>query len=404
MDIKVIRTRDQHEAALSTLDRLMDLDPDPGTPEADDLQVLALLIGDYEQKNFPIDPPDPIEAIKFRMEQQGLRQRDLIPFVGSKSKVSEVLSRNRPLSLPMIRALSAGLDIPVEILAREPEPAPEGEEHIEWSKFPLSEMSRRGWLEADENELEARADEILRDFFQPAGSLEMLRAFYRRRQHSLRSARKVNLYALTAWSAQVVRRALREFDESTRPAAVDLTFMRELVRLSPEDEGPLLARDFLRQSGIALIIEAHLSRTYLDGCVIFLEPDRPVIGMTIRYDRIDNFWFTLMHELAHISLHASTRTRHFYDDLEMKYAEDPREADSDRLAMDALIPSELWRSIADAVEFNQDSALAIANDLTIHPAIVAGRMQFEAKNYRILSRLVGHRKVRRLFPEVAWPN
>ncbi|MFV2045659.1 MAG: hypothetical protein ACC700_20815, partial [Anaerolineales bacterium] len=398
MDIKVIKTRDQHEAALSTFDRLMDLDPDPGTPEADDLQLLALLIGDYEQKNFPIDPPDPIEAIKFRMEQQGLRQRDLIPFIGSKSKVSEVLSRKRPLSLPMIRALSTGLDIPVEILAREPEPAPEGEEHIEWRKFPLSEMYRRGWLEADENELEARADEILRDFFQPAGSLEMLRAFYRRTQHSLRSARKVNLYALTAWSAQVVRRALREFDESARPAAVDMTFMRELARLSPEDEGPLLARDFLRRSGIALIIEAHLSRTYLDGCVIFLEPNRPVIGMTIRYDRIDNFWFTLMHELAHISLHASTGTRHFYDDLEMKNAEDPREADSDRLAMDALIPSELWRSIADAGEFNQDSALAIANDLTIHPAIVAGRMQFEAKNYRILSRLVGHRRVRRLFP------
>ena len=65
--------------------------------------------------------------------------------------------------------------------------------------------------------------------------------------------------------------------------------MRELARLSPEDEGPLLARAFLRQSGIALIIEAHISRTYLDGCVIFLEPNRPVIGMTIRYDRIDNF-------------------------------------------------------------------------------------------------------------------
>ena len=87
MDITVIKTRDQHEAALSSLDRLMHLDPDPGTLEAENLQLLALIIGDYEQKNFPIDPPDPIEAIKFRMEQQGLRQRDLIPFVGSKSKV-----------------------------------------------------------------------------------------------------------------------------------------------------------------------------------------------------------------------------------------------------------------------------------------------------------------------------
>lgn len=401
---KVIKTEEEYQTALTEIEPLIDLDPAPGTPESDRLELLGLIIEDYESRKHPIDPPDPVEAIKFRMEQQGLKQRDLMPYIGSKSKVSEVLSRRRPLSISMIRALSVGLNIPVEILAREPDPAPEGEEDIDWSRFPLREMRQRGWLDVDENELEARVDEVLRGFLRPVKSLDQLGTLYRRTAHSVRSARNVNFYALMAWTAQVIRRAVEEVDMPGELPTVDVEFMRELARLSPGEDGPLLAREYLSRYGIALVIERHLSRTYLDGCAIFLNAAQPVIGMTIRYDRIDNFWFTLMHELAHVSLHASTEIKHFYDDLEMKYVEDPHEADSDRLAMDALIPEEFWQSVSDTFEFNTDTAIGIANELGIHPAIVAGRMQYEAGNYRMLRHMVGHRKVRRLFPKVTWPT
>jgi HTH-type transcriptional regulator/antitoxin HigA len=115
--LRPIRSDADYQAALSTAARLMDAEP--GTPDSDRLEVLAALIEDYEEKHFPIDAPDPIEAIKFRMEQQGLRPVDLQAMIGSRGRVTEELGRRRALTLPMIRRLSAGLDIPAAVLIKE---------------------------------------------------------------------------------------------------------------------------------------------------------------------------------------------------------------------------------------------------------------------------------------------
>jgi len=115
---RVIHTDAEHREALAALDRLLELDPDPGTPDADELELLALTVESYEKERFPIASPDPVEAIRFRMDQAGLAQRDLIPYIGSKSKVSEVLSGKRSLSLRMIQGLHEGLGIPLEVLVR----------------------------------------------------------------------------------------------------------------------------------------------------------------------------------------------------------------------------------------------------------------------------------------------
>lgn len=120
MHIKIIRSKQDHEQAVARLMNLMDEDPVPGSSKANELEVLSLLIGNYEQKQFPMDLPDPIEAIKFRMEQQGLRNKDLVPYIGSAPKVTEILNGTRKLSLNMIRRLSEGLDIPAGVLIREP--------------------------------------------------------------------------------------------------------------------------------------------------------------------------------------------------------------------------------------------------------------------------------------------
>lgn len=401
---KVIKTPEEYETALAEIEPLIDLDPEPETSDADRLELLSLLIKDYEERRYPMDLPDPIEAIKFRMEQQGLKQRDLVPLVGSKSKVSEVLSRKRTLSLPMLRALSTGLDIPIEILARESEPPPTEEDNIDWGRFPIREMLNLGWLTADESELEARADEVLREFFGTHGCAAMLDTLYRTTKHYVRSARKTDPYALSAWTARVLQLAEAGsgmHDVSTR---VSPDFMKDLARLSQETEGPLLAKEYLADEGIFLAIVPHLRRTYLDGCAIFTEDKRTVIGMTIRYDRIDYFWFTLMHELAHAALHASTETSVFLDDLQLVQSDDPREIESDRLAMEVLVPESFWKDVAEKLEWNRETAELLAEELKIHPAIVAGRMRFEAKNYRILSQVVGHGQVRQLFSEVIWPN
>jgi HTH-type transcriptional regulator/antitoxin HigA len=112
--IRIIKTEEEYERMLARIETLMDAQP--GSVEEDELELLALLVEKYEAEHYPIDPPDPVEAIRFRMDQEGLTPIDMIQFLGSQSKVSEVLNYKRPLSLTMIRKLHTGLGIPAEVL------------------------------------------------------------------------------------------------------------------------------------------------------------------------------------------------------------------------------------------------------------------------------------------------
>ena len=116
MNIKPIRTEDDYQAALADIDRLMDAEPD--TPEGDRLDVLATLVEAWEEKHVPIEEPDPIEAIRHRMEALGMNRKELEALIGGRGRVSEVLNRKRPLSLTMIRRLSETLRIPAGALIR----------------------------------------------------------------------------------------------------------------------------------------------------------------------------------------------------------------------------------------------------------------------------------------------
>ena len=117
MEIRPIRTAKDHDQALREIERLWDAKP--GSKDADRLNVLAVLVEDYEEKHYPMDPPDPVEAIKFRMEQEGLTRSDLEPILGTRARVSEILNGYRPLSINMVRKLHETLHIPAEILIRE---------------------------------------------------------------------------------------------------------------------------------------------------------------------------------------------------------------------------------------------------------------------------------------------
>jgi len=118
MEIKPIRTKADYRATLKELETLMHARP--GSPEGERLDVLATLVEAYERKHFPMDLPDPVAALQFRMEQSGLAPKDLVPMIGQLNRVYEILSRKRPLTLAMIRALHDKLGIPSELLIREP--------------------------------------------------------------------------------------------------------------------------------------------------------------------------------------------------------------------------------------------------------------------------------------------
>ena len=114
MDIKPIKSDRDYRRALKEIDKLMYARPN--TPQGDRLDVLVTLVAAWEEKHYPIEAPDPIEAIHFAMEQRGLTRRDLEPYIGSRARVAEVLNRKRSLTLPMIRRLHAGLGIPADAL------------------------------------------------------------------------------------------------------------------------------------------------------------------------------------------------------------------------------------------------------------------------------------------------
>ena len=122
--IKIIKTEQDYTEALKLVEELITFDPKPDSEKGEQLDLLSTLIHDYEARAFPETLPSPIEAIKFRMEQNNLKSVDLIPFIGSRSRVSEILSGKRQLTLEMVRALSDGLGIPAKVLIQKPESSP----------------------------------------------------------------------------------------------------------------------------------------------------------------------------------------------------------------------------------------------------------------------------------------
>lgn len=407
MDMKVIKSEREYHAALEEAERLVELDPESTTREAERLELLTLLLEDYEKRNFPFDVPDPIDAIEFRMSEQGLRQKDLVPLIGSRSRVSEVISRKRPLTVQMIRSLSIGLGIPLEALVAEPTSGRavsslEVTGDLDLKKFPAKEMEKLGWFESIKKGVRSNSEEMVRAFLsQLSGG--PTQAFYRRTFRGEVIDDKA-YYSTLAWTARVLMRAKganlpqSKFD----PAKITPTLLRELGQLSWFEEGPRLAVEFLAKYGIALIVEPRLPNTRLDGAAMLMENNVPVIGLTLRFNRVDYFWFTLIHELAHVWKHLNSIDEAFIDRLENIDSKLALEKEANRIARDALIPRAIWKRSEAFLAPSKQAIQELADQLHIHPAIVAGRLQFETGRYDSFRDILGSGSVRKCFPELVF--
>ena len=200
--IKPIRTEADYEAALARIDALMDAEP--GTPEGEELDVLVDLVEHYEEKHVPMGYPSAVAAIEFRLEQAGLTQRDLVPFIGSRAKVSEVLSGKRRITMPMARALHEHLGIPAEVLLQEPGVVPRrsaGGHRVE----PLpGEGDGEARLDPEVKNLEARAEQLVGDLIRRAGGRRSPCAALYRKNDYARANAKTDPYALKAWCWKVL--------------------------------------------------------------------------------------------------------------------------------------------------------------------------------------------------------
>ena len=399
---RLIKTEADYEKALSRIEALMDAEP--GTPEMDELELLTALVEMYEDRRYPIHTPDPIEAIKFRMEQLGLTQKHMVPYIGTKSKVSEVLNGKRTLTLAMMRSLHKNLGISAEVLLNEPGAGfPEEMQDLEWNKFPLLEMSKRCWIPKVKN-LKEHAEELIRNFIARAGGLETVSVALFRQGNGARYNSKMDTYALTAWCFRVLALA-RENPLKTKyvSGSIKQRTLQEIARLSYFENGPLLAKEYLEKQGIHLIVVPHLPKTYLDGAAMLMPDGTPVVALTLRYDRIDHFWFCLLHELAHVAKHLTASDRIIIDDLDLRRrndeAEDKIEEEADEMTRDGLIPKKVWEKHPIKGKATAVKVYALAEKLRIHPAIIAGRVRYEQNNYKLLSRTVGSKQVHKHFAE-----
>jgi HTH-type transcriptional regulator/antitoxin HigA len=334
----------------------------------------------------------------------GLSQRQLAEALGlSEQQVQRYESdQYASASLTRISKVAAALNLDIsevgELRSQRSEERPQRVD-INWELFPVGEMYRRRWFRGFKGSLTAamaQRVELVSDFIQEA--------MPRRQQAFLRSRARLGAemdpYALWAWQCRILILSKKvELPTSFSRSSITAEWLQELVRLSRYDDGPQRAKEALREIGIPLVVEPHLPRTYLDGAAFLLPNGTPVVGLTLRYDRLDNFWFVLIHELVHIRDHLRKgKLEDIFDDLEAQGDELERQTDSE--AGQILIPEDQWETALPRYLRTEDSVSTFADEVGIHSAIVAGRIRKEADNYIIMSDLVGHGEVRRQFPDV----
>ena len=294
--MKIIQTVKEHEEAKRELEALMVSDPPAGSEEDEMIQLLALLISDYEKRTVTLPEVSPAEVIRYVMEDRGLKQQDLVPYIGSKARVSEILSGKRELTLKMIRSLHQEFDIPLKVLFQEQKELPE---EIDVADFPFNEMHKAGYFPdvcgKKITEIKDRAEELLHAFFR-GREKNLILAFNKQGKGKT----EINKFAVQAWRCRVLDQAKAMKRGPYRRENLNPALFSQLTALSALDSGPLLVRDRLIAAGVAVVIEPHLAKTRLDGAALWHPEGFPVIGLSLRHDRLDNFWFTLFHELGHV--------------------------------------------------------------------------------------------------------
>lgn len=377
MNVAPIRSDAHYEAAL---ERMAALIGKHDQRSHDELEVLQTLVEKWDRDNNVMALPTPVEAIRFRMKQANLKPRDLEPYIGHKSKVSEVLSGRRPLSIDMIRALHRHLGIPLASLVG---PDEDDRHEPRLTKSAMKKLASFGVLKQREH-----YPAFLSRAFAGSNLPAMLR-----KTRTERTNAKTDVNALEAWCAAVLVKA-SSFKAPKKRPAISREFGRKLARLSINSDGPALVKDTLAQVGVAFVVLEHLPGTFLDGAALCRADATPVIAMTVRHDRLDNFWFTLLHEYAHVCCHLVGTTRVILDDLDVKSSE-TIEREADEFAQSSLIPPKVAQRLV-SKDLSPEDVVRIAAEAEVHPSVVAGRWQREHNDYRRFAKMLGRGEVRDL--------
>lgn len=206
-------------------------------------------------------------------------------------------------------------------------------------------------------------------------------------------------YEIAFWKARVHMRALERLVEAPQltyePGSIDSEFLREFVKLSRDPSSIKTLPELLYEKGIILIFERSLPGSKIDGLVYRTGKGVPVVAMSLRYSRLDNFWFTLLHELSHIIKHYDFLDDAIIEDLDLLPAS-KIEKQADRIAKNAIVPRFIWERCEAKYTHSIESVKKLATQLEIHPALVAGMLRRDLNNYTLFSDLIGEVNTREI--------
>lgn len=269
-------------------------------------------------------------------------------------------------------------------------------EDVNWNDLPVKEMSKRRWYDMPAGTVPIHA---ARDFVMQHAGRQLASAFHRKK---VRSGASPNGYALLAWQSRILALAnSRAQSMALAEFTPNENWLSALVALSALNDGPSRAPALLAEHGILLIVEEHLQGTYLDGAALLTDADIPVVGMTLRHNRLDNFWFTLMHEVGHIFRHLAEGLRFDFFDEGDAALTDVLENEADAFALETLIAEADWDQCLSRFALTEQAVRIDAERLGVGACIVAGRIRKERNDFTILNALVGLNEVRAQFPEFA---
>ena len=332
---------------------------------------------------------------------QGLSQKDLARKLGLREQAIQrwEAERYRSISLSNFQKVAMALGVRWQM-----QDASSGERWplvYDVTKGDFTKLLRHarenGWLEtgdaSDENAI-ATLIRYVGDHVNRYGTPSLLRTGLNERRGREGVVDYAHDWSLLSWKAQVTRRAEAIIVKSKpkyRP--IDVAWLIDLVRLSQFDDGPTRAVSLLLEHGIVLVAEPQVAGMSVDGAA-FLADDVPVIGMTLLRDTVDNFWFTLLHEVAHVILHYRTGlSSGFFDDVTSPEL-DEFEKEANRFAGNLLIPDEIWSRTPARIAKTPEPIEKLANQLKISPAIIFGRIRMERRDYSIFSNKIGRGAVR----------
>ncbi|TAJ63198.1 XRE family transcriptional regulator [Brevundimonas sp.] len=327
-----------------------------------------------------------------------LSQRELAERLGMREQQIQRYEKDRysSISLERYQTILRALDVDLQprLTERPNATVVEGNDfEIELSPDLLRELRKRNWVDLPRGAAPSAMKRTLAAYVAKNSSLARGAPLNRRTRSSTAGTAVQQI-----WTARVLESASSATGRMKGKFNIaDSAWLAQLVALSVFPDGPVRAMQMLRDHGIIPVIEPHLPRTLLDGAALMHADGIPVVALTLRHDRLDNFWFTLLHELAHVFLHFSSGLADGFidDDLGNQLISDV-EREADDFARNRLIPDDLWKTSVVRFTTESESVVKFARRLNVHPAIVAGRIRNE-RDFSLFSELVGKGQLRKLF-------